>query len=569
VPAVAQAQSILIRNATLIDMLEDEPQSNMNILVLGERIERIWGEGERAPRIPRNTVEIDATGQFVLPSFIDSHVHYNWYMGELFLVHGITTVADLGSRIYWQKAVRNGLNSGELRGPRYLFCGRIGDESPVEYASAARRNLFATASQPSEVPQAIADIKANADCVRMPMDAPQEMFQAITREANRTGMGVIAHSYDVRDSIAVGVNGIEHLEGVALATIRSEEGLAAVEVMQLEEGHKHPLLYQWMEERYFDEVINDLVSNNVYLNPTLIHEWKGVNNRTDEFEQDDLRLFTHPELQYFPMDEKLVSMSQFHWADLAMGDFSDDQQIFVNNSYFLPAKGLKQSLEIGYTKIQDFLRRFVQAGGKLYSGTDTAASSTPGISLHHEMQLLVDAGVPEMETLLSSTLWAAELFRIDDDFGSIERGKFADILILDDNPLEDIANTKKINTLIKAGQQVDITFHADYTFPFPQHGTVSKHQYHQPPVINNVNPPIANENTETTITITGEDFMPETVAILNGEVLQTEYISASEMKAVLTRQHTLTPGSYLLSAETPAPGGGQAVPVEFIVDFRE
>ncbi len=564
----ALAQSILIRNATLIDMIEDSPQSNINILVLGDRIERVWGDGDRAPRVPRNTLEIDASGKFVLPSFIDSHVHYNWYMGELFLAHGITTVADLGSRIYWQQAVRKGLNSGELRGPRYLFCARVADQSPVTYASAARRSFFASASQPSEVRDAIVILRENADCVRAGKDTPEAMFQAITREANRAGMGVIAHSYDVRHSIEMGVNGIEHLEGVALATIRSEEGLAAVEAMQLEEGHKHPELYQWMEERYYDEVINGLVANNVYLNPTMIHEWKGVIDRTAEFEQDDLRLFTHPELQYFPMDEKLVSMSQYHWADLAMGEFSDDDRVFVNNSYYLPAEGLKQGLEIGYAKIQDFLRRFVAAGGKLYSGTDTAASSTPGISLHHEMQLLVDAGVPEMETLLSSTLWSAEMLRIDEDIGSIERGKYADILILDANPLEDIANTQEINTVIKGGEVMDITFHADYTFPFPQLGPVSKHQYHQPPVISNVVPPIATENSETTITITGEEFMPETVAILNGEVLETEYISFSEIRAVLTRQHTQTPGSYFLSAETPAPGGGRAVPVEFIIDYR-
>jgi hypothetical protein len=474
-----RAQSLLIQNATLIDMTGSAPISNANVLIIDDRIERIWSGNQRRGNIPRDTQVIEASGKYVMPSFIDSHVHYNWYMGELFLSHGITMVVDLGSRIYWQAAIQKGLNSGKLRGPRYLFCGRIGGESPLDYAAAAQRNLFATASKPSEVKQAVANIKANADCVRMGKDTPEELFRAVNREANRVGLSVIAHSYDAMHSAAVELDGIEHLEGVALATIRSREGLQAVERMHLEEGHKHPLLYQWMEERYYDEVITSLIDNNVYLNPTLIHEWVGVVNRTPEFEQDNNRLFTHPQLQYYPMDEKLVSLSQFHWADQAMQDVEEDQQVFVNNSYFVPAKGLKKAIDTGYAKIQNFLKRFVNAGGKLYSGTDTAASSTPGISLHHEMQLFVDAGISEMDTLLSSTRWAAEVLRVDDRLGTLEAGKLADIVILNANPLDNIANTKKIDRLIMAGKEVDLDYHADYSNPFPQHGTVSKHQYHQ------------------------------------------------------------------------------------------
>ena len=566
---VVNADSLLIRNGTLIDMTGAGPVANANVLINDDVVERIWTGNDRTQNIPRDTTIIDATGKYVIPGLIDSHVHYNWYMGELFLSHGITTVLDFGSRIYWQKAIQKGLNTGKLRGPRYLFCSRIGGDAPLNYAAAARRRLFATASKPSEVRQAVEIIKANADCVRMGMDTPEALFKAVTREAAREGLGVISHSYDVRRSADVGVDGIEHLEGVALATIRSRQGLRAVQAMNLEEGHKHPLLYQWMEERYFDEVIKTLIDNNVYLNPTMIHEWVGVVDRTPEFEQDDLRLFTNPQLQYIPMNEKLVSLSQFHWADQAMHGSEGDQQIFVNNSYFIPAEGLKQSLATGYAKIQDFLKRFVEAGGKLYSGTDTAASSTPGISLHHEMQLLVDAGISEMDTLLSSTRWPAELLHIDDRQGTIESGKVADILILDANPLEDIANTQSINSLIMAGKVVDINYHADFDFPFPQHGPVSKHQYHQQPVITDVDPPFAIQGSQATITITGQEFMPETVAVFEGEIVETEYVSDTELNATLMPQQTRDPGSFLIGAQTPAPGGGSAVPVEFIIDYSE
>ncbi len=563
----ALADTLLIENATLLDMVNDRPQRNVNILIQGDTIREVWS-GNRGPEIPDDVVIIDAKGKYVMPGLMDSHVHYNWYMGELFLHHGITTVVDLGSRIYWQKALQKGLNSGKLRGPKYLFCGRIGTNEQSNYAAVAQRRLFATASSPREARRAVSAIKDNSDCLRMGMDTEDNLYQAINLEANRAGLGVISHSYDAIHSAELGVNGIEHLEGIALATIRSEEGRAAVATMQLEEGRKHPLLYQWMEERYYDEVIDILVENNIYLNPTFIHEWKGVIDRTDEFEQDDLTLFTNPELQYIPMDEKLVSLNQYHWADQAYADNPSGDQLYVNNSYFISAEGLKESLETGYKKIQEFLDEFVDAGGKIYSGTDTAAASTPGISLHHEMQLLVDAGISELNVLKSSTIWPAELLRIDDRHGTIEPGKVGDVLILEANPLADIGNARKIYSLIMNGKVIDRNFYADYDNPFPQYGTVSKHQYHQQPVINNVEPPIVTELTTSTITIIGDEFQPETVVLFNGEKLQTRYINHQEIQAILTRQYTRTPGSHLIGAATPAPGGGEAVPMEFIVDYR-
>jgi len=565
----SKADTLLIRNATLLDMVGNAPIPNASIFIDDDTIESIWSDNERPNNIPSDTVVIDASGKVVLPAFIDSHVHYNWYMGELFLAHGITTVNGLSNRIYWQAATKKGLNTSALRGPRYLFCARIGSESASDQTALAQMRLFAAASAPSEVDQAISAIKANADCVRQDMGTPEELFKAITREANLAGLSVIAHSFDARHSAAVGVNGIEHLEGVALATIRSPEGLRAVADMQLEEGHKHPLLYQWMEEQYYDEVINTLLDKDVYLNPTLVHEWKGVVNRTAQFEQEDNRLFAHPSLQYIPIDEKLVSQGQYHWADLAMRDVIDEERIFVNNSYFISANGLKEKLDQGYANIQMFLRRFVDAGGKLFSGTDTAASSMPGLSLHQEMQLLVDAGISEMDTLASSTRWAAEFLRIENRLGTVEAGKIADLVILDANPLDDIANTRRVSHVIMGGRIVDTEYRADYSFPFHQFGPVGKHLYHRQPIIADVEPRIAIEATEPSLKITGANFMPETVAVFSGEVVATEYISETELTVQLDSAQTSQPGSYVISVQTPAPGGGTAEPVEFIVDYQE
>jgi cytosine/adenosine deaminase-related metal-dependent hydrolase len=116
----------------------------------------------------------------------------------------------------------------------------------------------------------------------------------------------------------------------------------------------------------------------------------------------------------------------------------------------------------------------VRAGGRIYAGTDTSAATTPGLSLHHEMQLLVDAGLTSMQALMSATSWGAEIMGQDRRLGTIERGKLADLVLLDADPRRDIRNTKKIFKVIKGGRIVDTTHHADYEIAISSHAFLSR-----------------------------------------------------------------------------------------------
>ena len=547
------AATLLIRGGTLIDMTGHPPMHNANILIEDDHISRIW-QGSSESNYPSDTRIIEAKGKFIIPGLIDSHIHYNGYMGELFLAHGITTVNDLSSRPDWQTAVKKGLNSGQLRGPRYLYCKRIGK------------------AEASEVAALVSAIRQQADCIRFDANSAEPLTIAVTAIADQSHIGVIAHSYDALKSARLGIDGVEHLEGVAISTIQSELGRKAVAGLTLEEGHKNPLLYQYMEPEHFDEVIQQLIAANVYLNPTLVHEWKGVINRTAQFEQDELRLLNQPSLQYIPLDEKLVSLGQYHWADPGLINATENEavpEVFINNSYMIRTRTLRAQIEKGYRNIQQFLRRFVRAGGKLYSGTDTAAASTPGLSLHHEMQLYVDAGISTEAALASSTRWAAEQLRIEDKLGTISPGKLADLVILGADPLKDIANTRRIEQVLLAGKPVDTSYHSDYHFPFQQFGIVTKHLYHLPPVLEKVIPGIATQHSQTSIRITGENFVPESLVLFDGETVRTTWVSPTELSAVLEPRHTSEPGSYLLGVSTPAPGGGRVESLEFIIDYPE
>jgi len=319
--------------------------------------------------------------------------------------------------------------------------------------------------------------------------------------------------------------------------------------MTIEAGHKNSLLYQWMEPAVFDEMIAYFIKRNVYLNPTLDFEWKGIIDRTSEFEVEDARLLYNPLLQYVPIDERLVTLGQYHWADQRS---SADREQFRK----------------GYRNVQDFLRRFVKAGGKIYSGTDSAAANTPGLALHHEMQLYVDAGLSPLEALMTSTKWAAEILHLDKQLGTVEPGKLADLVILRANPLDDIGNTKAVEQVIRDGEIVDITYHSDYTFPFPLYGPESKHLYNPPPRVRGIVPAVVTQGQAAMLRVIGQGFVPNSVVFFGQSQAETKWVSATELAVTLTREQTSDVGTVLISVQSPKPGGGVSEAVPIIVDYR-
>jgi len=554
--SVGNARNLLIQGGTLIDGTGKASVQDARILVEGNVIRRIWTGDAAAQNLPADTQVIDARGKFIIPGLIDSHIHYRPYVGELFLAHGVTAVYDLGNPIYWQMAVKKGLNSGRIRGPRFYFCSGItidqggGGGGGQSGGGAAGGRSLASMKTPVDAKKAIADLQGKTDCVKLSENTQGEFFSAIARKAHAAGLTIISHSLNARDSATWGIDGIEHMTGIALSTIRSPEGRKAVEAMTIEAGHKNSLLYQWMEPAYFDELIQYFVQRNVFINPTLDFEWKGVMERSEEFELEDTRLLYNPLLQYVPLDERLVTLGQYHWEDSKSGA---EREQFMK----------------GYRRVQDFLQRFVKAGGKIYSGTDSAAANTPGLSLHHEMQMYVDAGLTPMQALLTSTKWGAEILHLEKQLGTVEPNKLADIVILRANPLDDIRNAKLIDQVILNGEVIDTTYHSDYKFPFPRYGIESKHLYNPPPRVRDVIPPVATQEKEAKLRVVGQGFVPNSVVLFDGAPLETKWVSATELSTELTPKQTSHVGTFLITVQSPKPGGGISEQLEFIVDYPQ
>ena len=546
--ADASGQSLVIRGGTLIDGTGKPPSENAQIVIRDGVIADITPAGTSA-----NVDAIDARGKFIVPGLIDSHIHYRDWETELFLAYGVTSVNDLGNPYYWQTALAHGLNSGRMRGPRFFFGGEVllpSDEAGRGQPAILRRGLDVIHT-PEEGTTIVGRLRdAGATTLKLNEQFSGDIFQSIARAGDRVGLKVISHSLNIVDSIRWGIRGVEHLEGIAVATATTSHARDAVARLHLEAGHKNTALYQWMEPAAFDGVIRELVGRQVYVNPTLTFEWKAIAERRGEFEQEDLRLYSLPTLSYVPVDDRLVILGQYHWADSRS------------------AEEMRQFKD-GYRKVQQFLAQFVLAGGKIYAGTDTSAATTPGLSLHHEMQLLVDAGLTPMQALMAATSWGAEVMGQDRRLGTIEKGKLADLVLLDADPLRDIRNTRKIFKVIKDGRVVDTSYHADYEIAIKRPGPESKHLYNPVPVLQDVVPPIAVESSAATLRIVGRGFTRGSVVRLDGRVVDTRWVSATELAVTLSAQQTARVGTFLLTVDTPRPGGGLSQPVEFMIVFKQ
>jgi hypothetical protein len=190
--------------------------------------------------------------------------------------------------------------------------------------------------------------------------------------------------------------------------------------------------------KLFPPLIDDMVKQGVYINPTLVLMWGGDTERWRDQHALAEKLAQDPNLAFVPADAKATWMT--------------------------PPRA-----KAGYANIAEFLKKYSDAGGKVLAATDTGITGIiPGLSLHYEMQMLVDMGIPPLKALQGATLWAAEVLGRENDLGSIQAGKLADFTIIEGNPLTDIGATKNVRMVIKGGEVMKTIYDPKWVNPIPR-----------------------------------------------------------------------------------------------------
>lgn len=416
-----------ITNVTVIDTTGGASRPNVTVLIDGNRISYI-GKGHL--KIPKQAHVIDGSGKYLIPGLWDMHVHTffgDWVPGgkevtlPLFIANGITGVRDMGSDLDLILAARRDTASGAMLGPRMIVAGPMLDGPKTQFPASI---AIAT---PDDGRRAVDMLKSRGvDFIKIQSYVPRDAYFAIADECKKQNIVFVGHVPDaIRGSEAsnAGQKSFEHLIGIF-------EGSSTVED-ELLKGPKGPGRFlETYDPTREAALIQLLAKNQTWQCPTLYWE-RG------QWLVDAIDVTKDPDGKYAP-----VFWREKSWPKFTVGIIKD------SDTDPLPVRQKFVEHEL------DIVKKLRQAGVPFLAGTDTPAGVDvlPGFSLHFELQRFVAAGFTPMEALQTATINPAKFLGKQDDFGTVEKGKIADLVLLDANPLYDIANTQKISAVLSNGR---------------------------------------------------------------------------------------------------------------------
>ncbi len=435
---------LVLSGVTLIDGTGAPPRENTVIVVHGDRIFRVGEVGDF--QYPDDATVVDLTGRWLLPGFMDLHAHITDAEPQeevlaTLLQFGITTFRSPGARAPpLGTALRDRIAIGEILGPRMFTAGRLMDlpgGSPAAVKVATTEEVRAEVRRQAE---------AGVDFVKLYAQLGPEMIRAGIEEAHAAGVGTIGHLGKTgwADASVLGIDAVMH-SGTGAPTwelVPPEERARFLDFhAPLQRPEFDPTLFgAWREAVDLDgpemaALVAALAEHRVEVNPTLIM-------MEVMYWGDDPELLEAIEPQYAPASLATTWRAAPHPYSVAWPEESlaDAKKTFPLN------------LEI--------VRRLHQGGVLLTAGTDFGNPwITPGVSLHREMWLLHEAGIPVLEVLTIATRNGAEALGILDEVGTIEMGKRADLVILSADPLDDIRNTRAIEAVYLGGERIAVRPH--------------------------------------------------------------------------------------------------------------
>ena len=423
-PNHTQTPPIVFTHVTIIDVTGSAPRRDMTVVITGDRISAI---GDNIS-VPPNAQVVDATGKFMIPGLWDMHVH--WYFRDtftLFIANGVTGVRQMfgnSDLLRWREQIAK----GSLLGPRMVVASPIIDgPQPIWPNSIAVGNE-------DEGRKAVRRVKQwGADFVKVYALLPRDAYFGIADEAKQQGITFTGHvpkSVSPAEASDAGQKSIEHLTGILLVSSDKETELRD-KLVKADSPQAGGRVQATALETYSEKKAADLfahfVKNQTWQCPTLT-VLRSMAYLGDENFRRDGRLIYIPRLQQ--------QRWNFRIAHRSGGDDAVEKKV------------LQKQFEI--------VGAMQKAGVPILAGTDTGNPFCfPGFSLHEELALLVIAGLTPVDALRAATLNPAKFFGLDQTLGTIERGKIADLVLLDANPLLDIRNTQRINAVVSNGRLFD------------------------------------------------------------------------------------------------------------------
>lgn len=431
----ANAQTLVLTNVTVVDTRLGHSLPHVTVVVKDGIIQAVAKVGliDSSP----HTQIINGAGKYVIPGLWDMHVHSAggpakaWdekIILPLYIANGITGIRDMGGDPAILEQRRKRINGGELAGPHMFIAGPFlnGGKSDAQTIGV---------NTPEEARQAVDSLKARGvDFVKILSSISPGVYWPLADEAKLQHIHFVGHvptGVSAAEASVMGQKSIEHLSGVLLATSSKEKELRQQMLDAIDKKDwaaysraTGEALDTYSQPKAWD-LFSEFVDHCTWQVPTLVWDVAAAN-------VDNPAIVDDPRMKYVP---RSVAKD---WDPAKLAQETGAEQL-------VQAK----KLTLHYMQLVDLMRR---AGVLMMAGTDSPDPYVfPGFSLHDELELLVKSGLSNMQALQAATFYPALFMTKLDRYGVVETGHVADLVVLDEDPLQDVANTRKISAVILGG----------------------------------------------------------------------------------------------------------------------
>jgi imidazolonepropionase-like amidohydrolase len=418
---------LVLNHVTVVDVRSGTLHPEQTVIIEGDHI--AFAGPNKSAKDSRRAHVVNGRNLFLIPGLWDMHVHLvfgDWFPDAqeislpLLVANGVTGVRDMGSELGIVQGWCNEIEAGRLIGPRIRTSGPMLDGPKPRFPSSI---AIAT---PDDARRAVADLKrSGADFIKLQSLIPRDAVFTIADEAKKQEIAFEGHVPDsVRASemSEAGMKSFEHLIGIF-------EGSSPAEDDFLKGNKTEGRFLATYDSARAASLAAILAKNQTWQCPTLVWERGGNLIDTSDFSKD-------ARVNYVPGS----------WRTKTWKRFTDEiTQAYGTDDLATRKKFIEKELEV--------VGMLHKAGVPFLAGTDTPAGVYifPGFSLHEELQRFVAAGFTPLEALQAATLNPARFFGMEDQLGTVEKGKLADLVLLSANPVEDIANTQKVVGVVSNG----------------------------------------------------------------------------------------------------------------------
>jgi len=406
----------LITEVNIIDVKTGKVLKNKTIAIDNNRISAIY---DKKILGSVSTSVIDGKGKYLIPGLWDMHAHYKWShvdLDPLLIANGITGVREMWGDMPAFVDIPERMQPEGYLPPDVYLSGDLIDGNPPSFPIGS-----IVVTTPEEAVGAVqSQIDKKVDFIKVYSMLNEECFMAIAKEATKRNIpfaGHIPNNVSIYTAIEAGMASSEHLYGFLNAC-------SSVDTT-------NEVLINTFSEKRFDSICSVLAKSSMWLCPTLAVN-RAMSYLNDSIFINDNRIAYLPGYVLEIWNQKLTPYTKSQIEDFA------------------------NSTRIRYLFELSLLGKMNEKGVKFLAGTDFPNPYVfPGFSLHDELLLMVNGGMPTIDALRTATINPAIFMNKELDFGSVEVGKLASLVLLKKNPLENIENTKTIETVIIRGKVYD------------------------------------------------------------------------------------------------------------------